>query len=618
MDALIKKEGWRLITENGEEFIIAEGQKFPKAHPLAIHLRLYRDATNPETKYMHMRAAHDYLWPTTVWHYWTERRFREHCNGWNYITFAGGASTSKSYDAAKIAILFWLGDPGHRAVVVASTSLESLNTRIWGYVTKLINESAFKNFHYFRSNPPKILYSKKDTIHGMFAVAAKKGDDDAAISGWIGRHPSNGLMMILDEATDMPHALMKAFPNLESGQETFQCIAIGNSLSKYDLHGAMSTPKLGWKTVDPMRDNKWETNQKNGICLFFSCYESPAIFETDPERKKRLGRFLITKELIDEKKKQLGAETDSFYRFVLGFWRTDAADDAVISKAFMEEYNVFVKSEWSGLYPLHMVAGLDPAFSVGGDSCILRLAVIGQNTRGQVVLDFRGEDLLFKIPISAVSDDSIELQIADRVIEIMKRYNVRIQDLYIDANGQGRALGEVIKLRAGSLVPPFKIYSARQGSNQVNSFDVIVMTPYELYFAFRDYIQNGQIKGVDFVTANQITSRLVVIKNGKPKLETKAEFKNRMGTIMPSLAHSPDEADAATLALQSAIRNYGFSPGQARDLQRIEGFAHEKMFAFLELQKQDIAESQVRRGPPVAKFDSGLESLIQHKGRFVN
>ena len=77
----------------------------------------------------------------------------------------------------------------------------------------------------------------KDTIHGMFAVAARQGEDERVISTWLGRHPDEAIMVVLDESTDMPPALVKALPNLESGVELFQCLAIGNSLSKFDLHG---------------------------------------------------------------------------------------------------------------------------------------------------------------------------------------------------------------------------------------------------------------------------------------------------------------------------------------------------------------------------------------------
>lgn len=617
---LLKKEGWEVTTKDGIESVIIYNKTFPAVHPFSIYCKLFREEKNPELKYQFMKKCHDILWPDSLWHRWTERRFRAHCQGYKCITYAGGASCAKSMDAAKIAIIFWLANPTKRTVIVASTSLEALSTRIWGYLVKLLSKAAIPiKKDYLSGKPPKILYpvSKKrsdneirDTIHGMFAVAAKRGDDETVISSWIGRHPDEGLLLIIDEATDTPEAIVKALPNLESGVEFFQCMAIGNSLSKFDLHGMLSTPKNGWNSIDPMVDTEWETTQKNGICLFFSCYESPAIHETDPVLKSQLSKFLISEEVLKEKEKKYGTDSDMFYRFVLGFWRTSSADETVISKEFIHNFGVFDKAEWTGLYPIHMVAGLDPAFSTGGDGCVLRLAALGQDTSGKIVLDYRGDELLFQLRIVASSTDSVEVQIARQVLNVLDRYNVPLHNLCVDANGQGRALGEVIRLTAKALRPPIKIYSTRTGNVQQKSFDVVVKTAYELWFVFRDYIQNGQIKGLDHTTVMQLTTRLIVMneKTKKQVLESKNAFKTRMSAIAPSLAHSPDEADAAALCLQSAIIMYGFEPGQRRDLQKGKTFEEEKFLAFLAGKKLPEIGSN-GDSPPVATFMGNLEDI---------
>lgn len=610
LQELIIKEGWKLTKDKGKDTVIAYDRKFPLVHPFSIHAKLFRESRNPNSKYMHLKSMHDYLWPDTVWHYWTERRFQEYCQGWDYMVWAGGASTAKSYDAAKLSILFWLGNPKGRAVIIASTTLESLNSRIWGYTSMLIKEMAVEvPYKYFRQPPPKILYDKDDTIHGMFAVAAKRGSDTDAISSWIGRHPKEGMMIVLDEATDMPPAILKALPNLESGVETFHCMAIGNSLSKFDMHGALSTPNAGWESINPVTDTKWETTQKNGCCLFFSCYESPAIHETDPVRKTILSRFLITQQEIEDKEKLYGKNSDSFFRFVLGFWRNDGTDETVISRQFIDDFGVFGKAEWSGMHPLSVVGGLDPAFSTGGDQCILRLAILGQTVDGQIVLDYRDEELLFRIPIIVDKQNSVEIQIADKVLEILAKYNCPLSNVCIDANGAGRGLAEVIRLRGQVLKPAIKIYTTRLGNKAVNSFDVVIKATHELWFSFRDYIQHSQIKGLDRKTVMQLTSRLVVVKGGKQQLELKQDYKNRMGGVAPSLAHSPDEADAAALALQSAIINYGFYPGQKRDVARENSFIHDKYWVFNQLREvgNKVGAPTIRKeSPPIASFTGEL------------
>lgn len=622
IDALIKKEGWIVEGQNEDKIIKAFGQSFKYTHPVNIYLKLYRVETNPDLKYQYMKAAHDYLWPKMVWHYWTERRFKTHCEGWNYISLAGGASTAKSFDVAKIVILFWLANPRKRGVIVASTTLESIQARIWGYITKLLKESSIPiTYKYLGGQVPKILFPEeergkgRDTIHGMFCVAAKKGDSDETINSWIGRHPDEALMVVLDECTDMPIGLTKAFVNLDSSAKPFQLLGIGNSNSKFDLHGSLSTPKNGWKSIDPMRDTKWETTQKNGICLFFSCYESPAIFEQDPERKKKLSMFLISQEQITEKERKLGKTSESFWRFVFGFWKSTSTDNTVISSEFMTMYDITKNAEFSGLHPLSIVGGLDPAFSIGGDQCILQLGVLGVDTTGLVVLDFRGEELLHRIKITATGNAS-EMQIASQVEDILTRRNCELRNVCVDGNGQGRALGSVIQLKMRSLYPPIKIYSVRTGSIPVSSFDVIIKDYHELWFAIRGFIEHGQIKGLGMNALQQFTTRCTkVTENYKVKLESKVEYKTRLAAIDPRMAHSPDEADSVALCLQAAIMQFGFYPGQRKEIVS-DGFMDSKFSAYhqeLKMQQEQHVVAPVIK----AGFTANINSLVQYKRPFT-
>lgn len=553
----------------------------PLVHPVLIHLKVYRESYNPEIKYRALKAAHDYIWPKEdlTWNYWSERRFREHCEDWKTITYAGGGSTGKSRDAAKIAGLFWMSNPRKHAVLVASTTLESILSRIYGYVTSLFQKAEIDFPYNIRTgNANFIEYpGAKDALHTIRAVAAKKGDDETKISSLIGRHPEKGLLIILDEATDLPVGLLDALPNLESCP-FFQVIAIGNSNSKFDLHGALSTPKDGWGSINPETTNKWETTQDRGVCLFFSCYDSPAIHEKDPVRKAALSKFLITTEKIEAKKLLYGAKSDSFYRFVLGFWKHESTDSTVISRAFLNEFHSHIRAEWSGYYPLVVVAGLDPAFSTGGDKCILQLGVLGQDVNGKMLLDFMGERLRFHIQIDASNEAAAELQIAEQVIKIMKAHNCPLGNLVIDSNGQGRALAGVIQLKAGVLETPIKIYTTGKGNQKAKSFDCVIKTSEELWYDVRRFVEADSLRGLNEVAMQQFTSRLTVANGaGKERLETKAEYKVRMRSIRPDLGHSPDEADGVALCLQSAMLTHGFSAGMRREITEVKGFANQKM-----------------------------------------
>lgn len=631
-ELLILKEGWRVVRKDGEEKVLAFGKYFPKVHPVSIYLKLYKDEKNPEQKYQFMKAAHDYLWPHTIWHYWTERRFREHCAGWNFIAHAGGASSAKSFDMAKIALIFWFANQKGRRVVVASTTLESAEARVWGYITSLLaSMDVVLPFKYTGGKPPKITNLRdpnsniKDTRHGIYAVSAKKGDSKDTIATWIGVHPDDALLLILDEGTDMPLALSDSMANLDPGKKPFQCNIIGNSDSIYDLHGSMSTPLNGWASIDPMKDVMWQTTQKNGICLYYSPYESPAVQDPDPERRKQLSMFLIDEDTLADKINQYGEDSDQFWRFVMGFWRSTKTESNIISAEFISDFNIFRGTEWSGLYPLQLVGGLDPAFSTGGDKCLLRLGQMGVTSDGDIIIDFQDTRLLFEIKISARDSTSSELQISKQCIAILRELRCPLANIAIDSNGQGRALGGLLMKEANEIVPPIKVYSTRHQNAKVqNSFDVSIISPYELWFQLRSFIENQQIRGLDKVAIQQLTSRLEIKDKdpGKPKkLESKVAYKTRMAAINPQLAHSPDEADVAALAVHLAIMKFGFTPGLKRKIDREMSETEEKMRLHRMQQEQEArgvdvggaAMGAVKTNPLQSGFTTPLADAVTYK-----
>lgn len=617
---ILDREGWSIFIdrEDGLKKIKAFDKIFPYTHPVAVYLKLLRTEENPDLKYRFLKAAHDYLWPhrLNTWNYWTEDRFREFCAGWKTISWAGGANIGKSVDAALLAILFWLIDPKHHAVIVMSTTLESLQSRVYGYVLRYLKEMAVPMpFKIFSGNNPLVAFPATagsiDRLHSIAAIAAKQGDDDKAISNLIGRHPERGLLIVADEGTDLNIKLLGAIPNLSVGLANFKFICIGNSNSKYDLHGMLSTPKEGWGSIDPLTCKKWETTQEKGLCMYFNPYDSPAIFEADPERKQLLGKFLFTEEKIKARVLQYGKDSASFYRFCLGLWKDTSEDPTVLSSKFMAEYNVSNRAQWGGIKELQYVAGLDPAFSYGGDSCILRLACLGTDINGRMLLDYKDEALLFKLELSPTSPLSMEKQIGHQVLDILYKYRIPLSALAIDCTGQGRAIGDVIQLMAKSLEAPIKIYSSiNAGAKKNSAMDLIVMSTLELWSSFREFVQTDQIRGLDAVAVRQLTDRLIVRSGQKKVLESKSDYMARMGGIMPSLAHSPDEADAATLALQAAIRRFGFSINQMVPMNVLfaDTLEGQKLQAYKEAMSQE--SESFRSESPVASFGASLEDSI--------
>lgn len=635
---LIEANGWELYRNKNGTFSVKTPYEndlglLRAQHPAFIHLDIYGKHKAPDIKFQHLKKARELLWPDRLWHDWTKRRYEAHCHGYNFISQAGGASKGKSADWAEIAVLFYFSNPLENNVTVASTTLASLKGRIWGYITDMVRTMAVQPQYTYKSSPspmilpvtPSHLIKRKgrgaieeDTLHGMFAVTAKVGDAYSAIATWIGKHPKNKILLVLDEGTDMPISILDAVPNLNSHPEKFQLAIIGNSKSTQDMHGLLSTPRAGWDAISPDFD-EWPTTQSNGICQYFNPYRCPAILHPDAEMREKLSKFLIGKENLHQKEIELGTDSENFYRMVLGFWKSKSTDDTTVSDKFLKDFSPRKKVQWSGYFPIQRVAGFDFAISQDGDNPILRIANVGHDMDGSVKIDLAGESSIFKLQMLAIADKSYELQIADQIIEILQRYGVPLSNLAIDITGQGRAIGEVIRLRNEQkgypigIGFPLKIYSMSQhnkNKRKESAFDIVPMSTHELWNDIRAYIEKDSIRGMDEKTIYQLTNRQIQRKNDKSFLEPKKEYKKRMSAI--GNAHSPDEADATGLLIQVVKQRLGIIPGtvwKSPEKQQVQGYL-DKVHAMAQEQNRVVVPKPVVM-PAVNFADGGLEKFAK-------
>ncbi len=473
--------------------------------------------------------------------------------------------THNSHDAGMIALLFWLANPKERIVLVASTSLNDLQTRIWGYIQRFYMMEHNKNIvmpgKIFAANQsPKILYDKNDTQHGIFAVPLKPGKDSKPSSNLIGRHAKDAFLAIIDEGTDVNPGFLDAKDNWEQGVNFFQLMVIGNSNSKFDPHGLLSKPIGGWHTVNPDTDTEWETKQ--GICLYFDCYQSPAILEKDPDKKKKLGKFLFTEEKIEAAKVSRGENTPGFWRFVRGFWPEDDVIQSVLSLVICDKFHVEEKSMWDGTKSLIRIAGIDPAFHSDGDDCVFRWATLGINdVTGKMTLDFGGKKNIHYIKINDRSDEPPEYQIMNACKKLCKELGIQERNVAVDTWGAGSGFGALIEKEWSKDIMHVES-SGRATDTQIASqsderaSDVYDRRVTELWFSMRELVLGDQIRGLDSVSIEQFCTRTYETKGRKYSIEQKKDYKLRLGKV-DNHYKSPDEADAATFIIDLARQAYG-------------------------------------------------------------
>lgn len=583
LEQLQNLDAYELVETQEGQRIYAYDRLWPLATPFALELTAYRHNWQGNAL-KHMINAHNLAWPADVdtWNYWSERRFGAHTEGHKIIPWAGGANCGKSYDAAKLALLFWLANPMGRTVLVASTSLSDLDSRIWGYVKRFHDTAGIPLAGtLYTSPPPKILFRKRDTVHGIFAVPLQRGSANKTASTLIGRHPDEGFLAVIDEGTDVTPGFMDAVPNWEKSP-FFQMIVIGNSSSMYDPHGLLSRPARGWDSIDPDIDKEWET--KNGICLYFDCYTSPAIYEKDPVKKQKLSKFLFTEEGIEDAKNNYGENSPAFWRFTRGFWPLDDIVQTVLTAVMVDRFKIKGKAHWSGEHKLHRIAGLDPAFTPEGDECILRFATLGHTIGGKWVLDYGGPENIFRLHLEADSEVPAEYQIVQQTMQLCAQQGVGPQDLAVDVWGPGSGLGAIFDTTWSPDI--YKVSSAGAPSDTWVDEEMTQMAKEaydrrvtELWFSMRKFVQAGQIKGLDDLSCEQFCTRQYEWKGKKYSLETKEDYKLRLGKVDRKYV-SPDRADAATLILDHVRQFYNFRAhgalSEAADPTPLQRYLHQQ------------------------------------------
>lgn len=569
-------------TPEGKK-VSAFGLLWPYQSDISIHLNAFRMGLTREQgglgPFNHFLSAYCELWPWRAKgiNPWFVKRIKTFIyapeRNERIISLASGGGCAKSADVAYYAMCWWWANPTERSVIVGSTTLSALKKRIWHYMTEAVNKAAYHMPGDINSSQaPSIHYSKNDLKHRIHGVALKPGESEKTISDIIGIHPDEGLLFIVDEATDVAPAVLDVQTNLDESDKGkfFQMILMGNSSSRFDPHGRASEPEEGWESVDPDIDEEWKT-KLGGRCLYFDCYKSPAVI--GKEKYRHNYSFLINQKKIDSEAKRLGEDSPAFWRFVRGFWPPEDTSKTVLTLTMVDRHNANRPARWSGTWQVQL-AGLDPAFTSEGDECILRFATLGLMDNGVVGLDFGGPENVVSLALDARSPEPATYQVIRQARDICIARGVEPENFGMDTWGFGAGAGDVIEKEWSPEI--HKIVGIGKPSDDFTDGEMLQKASEvydrritELWFAMRTFVQSGQIRGLDKSTIEEFCSRTYEWRGRKIVLEGKRDYKKRMGRS-ENPTGSPDKADAAVIIVEVAKR-HGFTPG-AREIN-----SHEKL-----------------------------------------
>jgi len=511
----------------------------------------------------HLRAKEYYFWricdelwnhddlpeKLMVRHPWAEQMIWAALNN-KYLAIGGSASSGKSHTMAAWGIANWLSKPKDTLVLMTSTTLREARKRIWGSVMSLLSviedapikiRDSIGNASYV--NEKGILIERA----GLSLIAAEKTRTREATNKLIGIKAPR-VILIGDELSELSEAILQAgLSNLSKNPE-FQLIGMSNPNSRFDAFGIWSEPINGWDSVDTHTADGWATKW-GGDYIRLDGERSPNIIAGET-----IYPWLPTKEKIDEDKALLGPESRGYMRMVRAVFFDSDETTGIYGENELTMSKAMSKVEWEGT-PIR-VAGIDPAFTNGGDRTILYTASVGYDTTGQYVIEF-GEAV-------HLNDDATNkavprtYQIVRQIKEHCEKRKILPENVAVDATGAGAPFCDVLsgEWASGFLRVSFggKASDKRVSANSKSvGTELYVNRVSELWFVGKELMRTRQVFGVDTDLAQEITSRNYdMIKSGtlRVKIESKPEFKSRFG-------RSPDLADAAFLALDCARQRLG-------------------------------------------------------------
>lgn len=471
-----------------------------------------------------------YPWVSKNWHDWYELCLWAWCS-YDEIGMTGCASAHKTFMFSLLGVTEFIAAPNRTRVILSAPTVPALRGGVWARIRESysgIQQVIKKNFPFNMVDSKTTLqFQKGDDENAVIAVAVDSGSIENAVGKIQGKHPGR-VVMIVDEAAQTQPAIFTARANLRTGTEFFKFVAIANAVNQFDAHGVFCEPKNGWATISA-EDESWET--KTGICLHFDGLKSPNV-KLGEERFPKLFR----QKDIDDIRRTAGENSLEWWMYVRGFWAPTGVRDTVLDGAMIASGLAQKTAQW--LVGFRKKAFLDPAFTSGGDRCILRFAKFGEFIEG-----YSGISLWDRIHIQLVEshDNPINYQIANRVIAECQERGLQPTDFGMDVTGAsgladmieqlwGRGIVR-ISFGGGATEKPMSRTDPRP-AKQICKNRVT-----ELWYRVAKMVQDKALRELDGQTAREFCTRQFKLEGEKKCVESKDEMKKRTKGV------SPDDAD---------------------------------------------------------------------------
>lgn len=538
---------------------------------LRIELKCFREDSvrfgiDPERRPFHFKNVTRILWgpksakPYT-WNPWADQMLIKACSE-KYLAIAGCASSGKTHFCALWGLVNWLSLPAETLILLTSTSLEEARRRIWGDVEAFFNagnDSLGKMIKGMRL-PGRLLGStgkirtedgpkKFDDKCGIQLISGDRSKEKENIGKLIGLK-NQRVILLADELPELSPSLVEAAKSNLMTNPFFQMVGSGNFSSIYDPFGEFSEPKDGWASVSPECD-EWQT--KDGLCLRFDGLKSPNVMLG---HEKYPG--IYAPQHLEQHRNTFGEHTSQFWRMCRSFPCPEADADRIYSEADLLKGNVKATIKW--ITTPTKCASLDPAFATGGDKACAKFGLLGTSVDAvQTLQIYKHAEIREDV---RKKDESRSTQVAKQFRDMCISEGVDPKNVAVDASGGGlpfaALLAEVwtdkfLSVQFGGQ-PSMRPASVKDRRPAKDAFGTRVA---EIWYAGVDFVQSGQIKGLNSQTCVELVERRKQPeKKGSTGLKIHIETKKDMK--LRTKGRSPDEADAALILIELVRERLNF------------------------------------------------------------
>ena len=479
--------------------------------------------------------------------------------------------THNSNDYGLLMLLDWITDPFDTVIRLGSTDKQSLKSRSWNAVVTYFaalrknklglaipgkfSKSGYAILNDDADDSPESVGEKA----GIVGVAVNDSEDSGKLQGAHAKY----VRLVIDELATITHHdnIRKAMQNLRIGAADFRFFALANPASWEDESCQYCVPPGGSSSVS-VDDTLW-TSTRGFLVRHHDGHK--CITVERPETAKEYP-FLITREVIAQNLADCDGNEDApvYWQMVRGFPVPSGSNvPTVLDVRTAAQNRVTDPVDLYSPDPIVAVAaGIDPAWSEGGDGAVRARCFLRQDVVGRPYLDFTNG--LQRLQIRASDPRPPVQQMRDQVIDIMRKpYEATFYNTAVDSSAnQGLADDLLIYAGADCLGVNNSVRASEtpmRANDPRPAKDVVYDRGTEAWCVLADFCKAGMVRGLPLEALRALTTRRFATRGATGavvsplRLEEKKVFKVRF-------KKSPDECDACSLAALIVKERLGVSP----------------------------------------------------------